>query len=80
MVFGQKFKKIFRHRKSLISAMNDADAAGMAEIYRKGAEELRQGVTVLLTLGSGIGSAIFLDGKLLPNTEMGAIEMHGIKS
>jgi polyphosphate glucokinase len=60
--------------------MNDADAAGMAEINRKGAEELRQGVTVLLTLGSGIGSAIFLDGKLLPNTEMGGIEMHGIRA
>lgn len=60
--------------------MNDADAAGMAEIYRKGAEELQQGVTVLLTLGSGIGSAVFLDGKLIPNTEMGAIEMHGIRA
>jgi polyphosphate glucokinase len=60
--------------------MNDADAAGMAEIYRKGAEELQQGVTVLLTLGSGIGSAIFLDGKLIPNTEMGAIQLHGIRA
>jgi polyphosphate glucokinase len=59
-------------------AMNDADAAGVAEVYRKGAEDLRHGVTVLLTLGSGIGSAIFLDGKLLPNTEMGTIEMHGV--
>jgi polyphosphate glucokinase len=59
-------------------AINDADAAGMAEVYRKGAEELRHGVTVLLTLGSGIGSAIFHDGKLLPSTEMGNIEMHGI--
>jgi polyphosphate glucokinase len=61
-------------------AMNDADAAGMAEVHRKGAEELRHGVTALLTLGSGIGSAIFHDGKLLPNTEMGNIEMHGIKA
>ena len=60
-------------------AMNDADAAGTAEINRKGAEELRQGVTVLLTLGSGIGSAIFLDGKMLPNTELGAVEMHGMR-
>ncbi len=61
-------------------AMNDADAAGMAEVFRKGAEDLRHGVTVLLTLGSGIGSAIFLDGKLLPNTEMGMVEMHGISA
>ncbi len=59
-------------------AVNDADAAGIAEVYRKGAEELRYGVTVLLTLGSGIGSAVFLDGKILPNTEMGTIEMHGM--
>jgi polyphosphate glucokinase len=59
-------------------AINDADAAGMAEVYRNGAEPLREGVTILLTLGSGIGSAIFLDGKLLPNTEMGTIQMHGM--
>jgi polyphosphate glucokinase len=59
-------------------AINDADAAGMAEVYRRVAEDLRRGVTVLLTLGTGIGSAVFLDGRLLPNTEMGTIEMHGM--
>lgn len=58
-------------------AVNDADAAGMAEISRPGAEGLRSGVTLVLTLGTGIGSAIFLDGKLLPNTELGRIELHG---
>jgi polyphosphate glucokinase len=75
-----KVQKDLQIQKIPHFSMNDADAAGMAEIYRKGAEELRQGVTVLLTLGSGIGSAIFLDGKLLPNTEMGAIEMHGMRA
>jgi len=75
-----KVQKDLQAQKIPHFSMNDADAAGMAEIYRKGAEELRQGVTVLLTLGSGIGSAIFLDGKLLPNTEMGAIEMHGMRA
>lgn len=73
-----KIQKNLQAQKIPCFAVNDADAAGMAEIYRKGAEELRHGVSVLLTLGSGIGSAIFLDGRLLPNTEMGTFEMHGI--
>jgi polyphosphate glucokinase len=59
-------------------ALNDADAAGVAEVYRQEAEELRKGVTVIITLGTGVGSAIFLDGNLLPNTEFGLLEMHGI--
>ncbi|GAP13075.1 transcriptional regulator/sugar kinase [Longilinea arvoryzae] len=58
-------------------ALNDADAAGMAEITRPEAGDLRRGATIVLTLGTGIGSAIFLDGKLLPNTELGRIELHG---
>lgn len=56
--------------------MNDADAAGIAEM-RFGAGRGVQGVVVLLTLGTGIGSAVFLDGKLLPNTEFGHIEIRG---
>jgi polyphosphate glucokinase len=56
--------------------MNDADAAGIAEM-RFGAGRNMQGVVVLLTLGTGIGSAVFLDGKLLPNTEFGHIEIRG---
>ena len=59
-------------------AINDADAAGIAEVYRYEAAALRKGVTVVVTLGTGIGSAVFLDGKLLPNTELGLIEMHGM--
>jgi polyphosphate glucokinase len=59
-------------------ALNDADAAGLAEMYRSEASTLRHGATLVLTLGTGIGSALFLDGKLLPNTEMGLIELHGI--
>jgi polyphosphate glucokinase len=61
-------------------AINDADAAGIAEVYRMEAAELRKGVTIVLTLGTGIGSAIFMDGKWLPNTELGQIEMHGMKA
>ena len=76
----RKVQEYLQAQKIPCFAINDADAAGMVEVYRKGAEELRHGVTVLLTLGSGIGSAIFLDGKLLPNTEMGGIEMHGVEA
>ncbi len=54
-------------------AINDADAAGFAEIHHPEAVEFRKGVTIVLTLGTGIGSAIFLDGKLLPNSELGMI-------
>lgn len=56
--------------------MNDADAAGIAEM-RFGAGRGVSGIIVLLTLGTGIGSAVFLDGKLLPNTEFGHIEIRG---
>jgi polyphosphate glucokinase len=56
-------------------ALNDADAAGFAELYNPGAAELRRGVTIVLTLGTGIGSAMFLNGQLLPNTEMGMMKM-----
>lgn len=59
-------------------AINDADAAGFAEMYRPDASELHKGVTIVLTLGTGIGSGVFLDGKLFPNTEFGMIEMHGM--
>jgi len=61
-----------------IFAINDADAAGFAELYNPGASDLRKGVTVVLTLGTGIGSAIFLDGELIPNTEFGMIQIHGV--
>ncbi len=56
--------------------LNDADAAGLAEIGF-GAGRDQPGVTLLLTLGTGIGSALFLDGKLVPNTELGHIEVRG---
>jgi polyphosphate glucokinase len=52
--------------------VNDADAAGLAEI-NFGAGKNKKGVIVMVTLGTGIGSAIFYDGKLLPNTEFGHV-------
>lgn len=56
--------------------LNDADAAGIAEM-RFGAGKGRTGVVVMITLGTGIGCAVFNDGVLLPNTELGHLEMNG---
>jgi polyphosphate glucokinase len=61
-------------RPADITMLNDADAAGMAEM-RYGSGVGRGGVVVLLTFGTGIGSALFLDGKLVPNTEFGHLEV-----
>jgi polyphosphate glucokinase len=59
-----------------VTMMNDADAAGVAEM-RFGAGKGKAGVVVMITLGTGIGCAIFHDGVLLPNTELGHIEIDG---
>ena len=56
--------------------INDADAAGLAEM-KFGAGRGQPGTVILLTLGTGIGTAIFYQGKLLPNTEFGHMEMKG---
>jgi polyphosphate glucokinase len=59
-----------------VVVLNDADAAGYAEI-RWGAGRGTSGTAIVLTFGTGIGSAIFLDGRLLPNTEFGHMELLG---
>ncbi len=59
-----------------VRVLNDADAAGIAEMAF-GAGKDRSGVVILITLGTGIGSAIFTDGHLLPNTEVGHMEIRG---
>jgi polyphosphate glucokinase len=56
--------------------LNDADAAGLAEV-RYGAGVGRNGVVMMITLGTGIGSALFIDGTLVPNTELGHLQFHG---
>ncbi len=56
--------------------INDADAAGLAEA-RFGAAAGRSGVVLVLTLGTGIGSALLHDGRLVPNTELGHLELGG---
>lgn len=57
--------------------LNDADAAGIAEMRFGIGQEYRDSVVILLTLGTGIGSAIFTDGVLLPNTEFGHLMIRG---
>lgn len=61
-------------RKALV--VNDADAAGMAEA-RFGAAKGVDGVVLVSTLGTGIGSALVIDGKLWPNSELGHLEIDG---
>ena len=56
--------------------INDADAAGLAEMSF-GAGRGQQGSVIMVTLGTGIGSAVFYRGNLLPNTEFGHIEIKG---
>jgi polyphosphate glucokinase len=58
-----------------VTVVNDADAAGIAEV-RYGAGRDSTGVVVMVTLGTGIGSALFVDGDLVPNTELGHLPLH----
>jgi polyphosphate glucokinase len=59
-----------------VTVLNDADAAGLAEM-KFGAGRGEQGTVLVLTFGTGIGSALFTGGRLVPNTELGHIEIHG---
>ena len=59
-----------------VHLFNDADAAGLAEMTW-GSGRGRSGVVICLTFGTGIGSAIFVDGVLVPNTELGHLELDG---
>lgn len=57
--------------------LNDADAAGIAEMAW-GAGRGTTGTAIMLTFGTGIGTALFVDGRLFPNTELGHMEMRGM--
>ncbi|HOT93399.1 MAG TPA: ROK family protein [Anaerolineae bacterium] len=58
-----------------VRVINDADAAGLAEM-RFGAGKGVRGVVLIVTIGTGLGTALFSDGVLVPNTELGHIEMN----
>jgi polyphosphate glucokinase len=59
-----------------VHVVNDADAAGLAEV-RYGAAKGRRGLVIVTTLGTGIGSAMVNDGVLVPNSELGHLEIDG---
>jgi polyphosphate glucokinase len=59
-----------------VTVLNDADAAGVAEIAFGAGRNVR-GVVLLITFGTGIGTALFVDGTLVPNTELGHLEIAG---
>jgi polyphosphate glucokinase len=69
-------KLLQRKTRCPVFLLNDADAAGMAEV-EFGAGRGHRGVILVLTFGTGIGSAIFVNGQLMPNTELGHIELRG---
>ncbi|TWP49002.1 ROK family protein [Lentzea tibetensis] len=73
---AELFAQRLNRRPEDIVVMNDADAAGIAEMTF-GAGKGHDGLVVLLTFGTGIGSAVFLDGQLVPNTEFGHLEVDG---
>ncbi|MEI7771813.1 MAG: ROK family protein [Chloroflexales bacterium] len=61
---------------SPVLLLNDADAAGIAEM-RFGAGRGRGGLVIMITIGTGLGTALFMDGRLVPNAELGHIEIRG---
>ena len=68
--------KVADHIPGTVQTLNDADAAGIAEM-RYGAGRDQRGLVLMLTFGTGIGSALFIDGALVPNTEFGHIQVDG---
>ncbi len=74
---GVNGRKLFQRKtKCPVCLINDADAAGIAEM-EFGAGRGQKGVVLVLTFGTGIGSAIFVGGNLLPNAEFGHLEIRG---
>ncbi len=64
------------HTGNPVIVLNDADAAGIAEM-KFGAGRNRRGLVVILTLGTGVGSSLFINGQLVPNTEFGHLIIRG---
>ena len=64
------------HTGCRLTIINDADAAGLAEM-EFGAGKGQRGVLLLLTFGTGVGSSLFSNGRLIPNTELGRLKIRG---
>lgn len=75
---GQDVEALFsQYTDCPVRVLNDADAAGLAEM-RFGAGQGRTGVVLIITIGTGLGSALFTNGQLVPNTELGHLEINGM--
>jgi len=70
---AERLSKVLKRRVEIV---NDADAAGIAEM-RFGVGAGKPGTVIFLTLGTGVGSGVFVDGTLVPNTEFGQLEIGG---
>ena len=74
---GTDARHLFESRTgNPVVVLNDADAAGIAEM-KFGAGQGQAGLVVILTLGTGVGSSLFIDGRLVPNTEFGHLVIRG---
>lgn len=60
-----------------VTVVNDADAAGLAEMKFGAGKDFPKGVVIIVTIGTGIGTPVFVNHQLLPNTELGHIEIRG---
>jgi polyphosphate glucokinase len=69
-------ERLTKSLKRRVEIVNDADAAGIAEM-RWGVGRGKSGTVIFLTLGTGVGSGVFVDGRLVPNTEFGQMEIGG---
>ncbi|HKI63242.1 MAG TPA: ROK family protein [Burkholderiales bacterium] len=67
---------LHKHTGCPVSVINDADAAGYAEMHF-GAGRNHEGLVIMITLGTGIGTALFINGHLVPNTELGHLTLRG---
>jgi polyphosphate glucokinase len=75
---GTDAAKLFSEKTGCpVTVINDADAAGLAEMRFGAGRNCQKGTVLMITLGTGIGSAIFTDGHLVRNTEFGHLEIRG---
>lgn len=74
---GIDVEKLFSEKSGCqVSVKNDADLAGVGEM-NAGIGKYEEGTVIIITIGTGLGSALFVEGKLVPNTELGHLFMKG---
>ncbi|MEM8585121.1 MAG: ROK family protein [Bacteroidota bacterium] len=77
---GTSIEKTFgKHVDGRVFAVNDADAAGLAEMEFGAGADYHNGTVILITIGTGLGAGLFIDGKLVPNMEFGSMYLRDMK-